>query len=119
MIGEIQRPQKGEYQFRYLIRGERFPEWFLQIPGMRDIRRTYGTRETLAYIIYRIVPEEGSWAAGALMGCHGLEVYDAWAILESLIAQHMRYGLDAQPFCDSHQIFYFYPEIPADAHRYD
>ena len=119
LIGELSRLRKDEYQFRYMISADQFPQWFMQIPRFWDIRRTYETEEVMWLIINRLVPSEGSWAADALMQQNGIEQYDEWDLLESLIEQYEQYQLDTQPLCDSHQLFYFYKQIPANAHRYD
>ncbi|MCL1912553.1 MAG: hypothetical protein FWG10_01390 [Eubacteriaceae bacterium] len=118
LMGELQRLGKGEYQFRYLVEGGMFPEWFMQIPGMGDISRVYSTKEALYYIINRLVPEEGSWEAGVLMGQNGIAEFDEWDLLESLVAMHGQYQAGKPPLCDSHQLFYFYPSIPDHAKRY-
>ena len=119
LIGELTRPESGEYRFRYLIDGSAFPAWFMQLPGLRDISKTYGTRETVHLIIYRIVPQEHSWEAGILMRQVGVSDYDEWDLLEFLIKQHERYRADSTPLCDSHQLFYLYSEIPPNANRFD
>ena len=109
----------GDYKFRYMIKGTQFPEWFMQIPRLGDMQKVYDTREVLHYIIFRVVPEDGEWAADVIMKQYGLSKYDEWVILETLIEQHKRYKLDVQPLCDSHQLFYFYSEIPGNARRFD
>ena len=119
LIGELRRLRRGDYQFRYMIRGDRFPEWYLQIPGLRDIHQLYGSRESKMCILHRVVPEEESWAADVMMKQHAFHAYDEWDMLEALIVQHGRYENDPLPLCDSHKIFYFYKEIPDDANRYD
>ena len=110
LIGELIRLKKGEYRFRYLLHGDRFSDWFVQIPGFRDIHRTYESQEVKRYIIHRIVPVEGTWAAAAIMSQHGLRAYDEWDILVTLADQHEQYQLDKQPLCDSHELFYLYKE---------
>ena len=121
LIGELRRLRRGDYQFRYMLRGDRFPEWYLQIPGLRDIHQLYGSREARRFILHRVVPEEESWAADVLMQQHAIKGYDEWDMLEALIVQHAQYEneSDPLPLCDSNQIFYFYREIPEDANRYD
>ena len=119
LIGELSHPDYGEYQFRYMIDGERFPRWFMQLPRMRDTKKVYGTRETLHLIIYRIVPQEGTWEAGILLNQFPDTHYDEWDLLELLLEQHERYRADDSPMCDSHQLFYFYKEIPKNANRFD
>ena len=119
LIGELTRLRKDEYQFKYSIKGTEFPRWFMRIPRMGDIGKTYGTQEVLYYILYRIVPEEGEWAADVLMEQNNMQSYNEWELLESLINQHLLHKVDTQPFCDSHQLFYFYPEIPKNANRFD
>ena len=119
LIGEMLRLEPGEYRFRYLINGNRFPQWFMQMPGLRDISKTYGSRETLHMIIYRLVPQENSWEAGILMRQNGISEYDEWELLESLIEQHEYYKAHPAPLCDSHQLFYLYTEIPHHTNRFD
>ncbi|MCL2631848.1 MAG: hypothetical protein FWD45_01995 [Coriobacteriia bacterium] len=118
LIGELTRTANSEYQFRYLIKGSRFPHWFMQIPRMNEIDKTYQTREVLGYILYRVVPEEDEWAADVLMQQNNITSYDEWTILESLIAQHERYRTDNSPLSDSQQLFYFYKEVPENAHTF-
>ena len=119
LMGELKRLGKGEYQFRYLINGGRFPQWFMQIPRLGEISRVYGTQEALYYIIHRLVPEKGSWEAGILMKQNGVAKYDEWDLLESLVASHEQYKVGKPPLCDSHQLFYLYSIIPSHAKRYD
>ena len=111
LIGELTRLTKGEYRFQYTISGDRFTDWYVQIPGFRDIHRIYETQEVKRYILRRIVPAEGSWAAEVMMTQNGITTYDEWDILVSLIDQHEQYRLDSQPLCDSHELFYFYPAM--------
>ena len=119
LIGALKQLRKGDYQFRYMIRGDRFPAWFLQIPGFRDVSRIYGTQEVTRWIMNRLVPVEGAWAADIVMKQNNIKKYDPWALLESLVAQYARCGISDMPLCDSHQLFYFYNAIPANANRYD
>ena len=119
LMGLLTRPNKGEYQFRYMISGTDFPEWFMEIPHMEDIDKTYGTQFVQHLILYRMVPAEGTWGADILMKQSGVSEYDEWEMLESLIVQHELYKINDAPLCDSHQLFYFYEEIPAHANRFD
>jgi len=41
LLGELTRLSKGEYEFTYMIKGGEFPEWFMSIPGMETIAKTY------------------------------------------------------------------------------
>ena len=111
LIGELVRLAKGEYRFRYMLPGDRFPDWYVQIPGFRDTRRIYETQEVKRYIIHRIVPDEGTWAARVIMAQNGITAYDEWDILVALIDQHALYQFGSQPLSDSHELFYFYSTI--------
>ncbi|MCL2136681.1 MAG: hypothetical protein FWH40_04055 [Coriobacteriia bacterium] len=119
LLGKLSRIKKGEYQFRYMVNAPDFPYWFMQIPRLNDLDKTYQSQEVLSYIIYRIVPDQSEWASGILMQQNGISDYDEWELLVSLIEQHSQHSIDGQPFCDSNQLFYFYTEIPAQAHRFD
>ena len=119
LLGILMRLGEDEYEFKYLIKGDRFPHWFMQIPRLGDISRVYKTQEVLHYIIYRVVPEDDEWAAEVIMKNNGLRYYDEWTILELLINQHAQHMPHEQPLCDSHQLFYFYSEIPKNANRFD
>ena len=119
LIGQLTRSGKGQYQFRYMFRDPGFPHWFMRIPRMADSQKLYTNQEVLNGILLRAVPEQGEWAASLLMKQNGIAEYDEWALLESMIELHRRLGFDRQPFCDSHQQFYFYSEIPDNARRYD
>ena len=119
LIGELSKHANNQYGFKYLIKGEKFPKWFMQLPRMASIKKTYSSNETLYYLIFRIVPEEESWQASILMKQFDLDAYDPWTILESLIEQHEQINPDEAPLCDSHQFFYIYKEIPENANRFD
>ena len=119
LMGEMTRLAQGEYEFKYLIKGTKFPYWFMQIPRMPEIEKTYKTLEVLHYIIYRVVPESDGWAAEVLMKENGILDFDEWILLELLLEQHSVHMDDSQPLCDSHQLFYFYETIPDNAKRYD
>ncbi|MCL2044965.1 MAG: hypothetical protein FWG88_01080 [Oscillospiraceae bacterium] len=119
LIGQLSRLGKGEYEFKYLINATAFPHWFMQIPRLPDITKTYRSQEVLYYILYRVVPESDEWAAEVLMNEYGLKNYDEWTILELLINQHLIDKMDGQPLSDSQQLFYFYSEIPSNAHTYN
>ena len=118
LIGKLMRLGKNKYRFEYMTKGKTLPQWFMQIPRLAEIK-SYDTREVLHYIIYRCVPEQGEWAADILMKHHGIKEYDEWTLLETMIAQHRNIKIDDQPYSDSHQLFYFYSEIPTNANRYD
>lgn len=119
LIGELERLDRREYRFRYLIKGDVFPEWFMYIPGMGSVGYPYQSRTALQHIIHRLVPEGGSWAAGLLMRQCGVGEYDEWELMVALIEQHKLHSADGIPLGDSHQLFYLYEEIPAQANRYD
>jgi hypothetical protein len=118
LMGELIQIGIGKYQFSYMIGADSFPEWYMVIPGMNDLGRTYGTDEVKEHILGCLIPESGSWGADIMMKQFGVAEYDEWALLESLIAQHERLGSDGIPLCDSHQMFYFYPEMPANAKKH-
>ena len=119
LIGELERIVKGEYRFSYLISGAVFPEWFMQIPGMPDMGKVYGTDEVKEKIIHRVTPRSGSKNALDMMAQNCVPEYDEWDLLESQMRLHEKYKTDRYPLSDSHQIFYFYPEIPQRVNRYD
>lgn len=119
LMGELTRVSKGEYSFRYMISGEEFPEWFMKIPGMSDLRKIYGTEEVKDKIIHRVTPREGTKNALGMMEQNGVPEYDEWVLLESQMALHDSLRTDKYPLSDSHQIFYFYPEMPRRVNRYD
>jgi hypothetical protein len=119
LLGELVRLSRGEYSFRYMIKGNRFPEWFMEIPEMRDMGRIYDTEEVKNFIIHRITPRESTWLANELMKQNGITIYDEWDILESQMETHDKYKVDKYPLSDSHEHFYFYPEIPRRVNRYD
>jgi len=119
LLGELARIAKGEYRFNYMINGTDFPQWFMQIPGMSDLEKTYETEEVKDRIIHRVTPRFGSTNALDMMAQNGLHEYDEWDLLESQISLHEKYRTDRYPLSDSHQIFYFYSEMPRRVNRYD
>ena len=119
LMGELKRLSKNEYQFQYLIKGDKFPEWFMKIPGMDDLTKVYETKEVKDKIIHRVTPREGTFHAIGMMKQNNVSKYDEWILLESQMALHEKYKTDKFPMSDSHQIFYFYPEIPRRVNRFD
>jgi hypothetical protein len=119
LIGLLERIDKDVYSFKYMIKGEKFPEWFMKIPGLDDINATYGTEDVKKNIIYRVTPRQGTELAVRLMKQNDVPVYDEWDLLRSQIAVHDKYKSDIFPLSDSHQIFYFYDKIPRKVNRYD
>jgi len=119
LLGNLARVSKGEYVFNYMIAGDKFPEWFMQIPGMPDTAKTYETQEVKEKIIHRVTPREGTFNAEGMMAQNGVPEYDEWDLLESQIAHHERLRTDKFPLSDSHQIFYFYAEMPRRVNRFD
>jgi hypothetical protein len=119
LIGELKRISESEYQFKYMIKGDNFPEWFMHIPGMDDINKLYETEEVKNKIIHRVTPRKGSVNAIDMMKQNGLDVYDEWDLLESQMVLHEQYKADKFPLSDSHKIFYFYPELPMWVNKYD
>lgn len=119
LMGDLSRLAKGVYTFKYMIKGDKFPEWFMSIPGMEIIDKLYETEEVKNKIIHRVTPREGTWLATQLMIQNKVPVYDEWNLLESQMAVHERLKIDKYPLSDSHEIFYFYKEIPKRVNRYD
>ena len=119
LIGLLTRTAKGEYTFEYMINKPEFPEWFMKIPGMDDLNKVYNTDEVKKLIIHRVTPREGTFLASILMKEHNVSVYDEWDLLELQMSIHNKYKPDIFPLSDSHQIFYFYEDIPKKVNRYD
>jgi len=119
LLGELVRLSKGEYEFRYMIKGDKFPQWFMAIPGMEDIAKTYGTDEVKDRIIHQVTPRRSTWLAGQLMKQNNVPEYDEWELLESQLALYDKRKTDKYPLGNSHQNFYFYKEIPGKVNRYD
>ena len=119
LLGELVRVAKGEYRFSYMICGDAFPEWFMKIPGMPDLTRIYDSDAVKECIIHRVTPRAGTVNASDMMVQNGLGEYDEWELLESQIKLYDKLKTDRYPLSDSHQIFYFYSEIPKRVNRYD
>ena len=119
LLGELTRDGDREYSFRYMIKGSKFPEWFMSIPGMENVDEVYGTEKVLDCIIHRVTPREGTTNAGILMRYNNVPVYDEWDLLESQMAAYDRCKKTKFPLSDSHELFYFYSEIPRKVNRYD
>jgi len=119
LLGKLTRVGRGEYSFKYMINSDMFPMWFMKIPGMDDLHRTYSTEEVKNKIIHRVTPRKNSVNALDMMEQNGVLEYDEWVLLESQMKLHDIYKTDKYPLSDSHQIFYFYSELPRRVNRYD
>ena len=119
LIGVLQRAEKKQYVFKYMINRQEFPEWFMKIPGFDDLNTIYGTEAVKEHIIHRVTPKEGTKLALLLMNQNKVPVYDEWDLLQSQIEMYDKVKSDIFPLSDSHQIFYFYENIPKKVNRYD
>ena len=124
LIGKLERIDKDNYQFHYMIKSDKFPNILVHIPDMDDTHKLYDTQETWHGIMRRIVPKEGSWACKAIMKEHNLDIekYNVWDFLVYLAGFHARLMARAhirRPFHDPYEKFYFYKEIPKRCYRYD
>jgi len=91
----------------------------MQIPGMANLHKSYETKEVKDKIIHRVTPREGTVNAADMMKQNEVLEYNEWDLLKSQMELHEKYKTDKFPLSDSHQIFYFYPEIPRRVNRYD
>jgi len=118
LIGELCREGADDYSFRYMIDRPEFPQWFMEIPGMSGIRRTYGTDEVLQCVLHRVVPNAGTRLAQIYKEDLGLESDHPWEMLEALIKRWEGVRTTKYPLSDSHDKFFFYEEIPGGANVY-
>ncbi|MDR0920154.1 MAG: hypothetical protein LBM93_13065 [Oscillospiraceae bacterium] len=118
LMGLLERLGYDEYSFKYLIKGDTFPYWFMEIPNLSDIHKVYGTDEVKRHILARMVHDEGTLASKWMMEQNGITKYNYWDIFESQMRVYI--PNDKYPFHDSHKIMYFYQEMPPwRVNRYD
>lgn len=124
LIGKLTRLSNVDYQFEYMIAGDKFPNIMTHIPDMDDIHKVYNTDETWNGIMRRVVVSKDSTQCKTFEEFYGLdhEKYNQWDYLERNIKtwemicenNYMRV-----PFGDPYERIYFYKEIPGRCFRYD
>lgn len=121
LIGKLEKLSEDEYQFQYMINADKFPEWFIYIPEMDNIHKVYKKDDTWKYIIRRMVPEKDTFQSKVFEEQFNLSSkdYNEWKYLELAIDFYDTVKGDKFPLCDSHEIMYFYKELPKKVHRYD
>lgn len=124
LIGKLEKLDRENCQFQYMIKGNDFPYFILHLPNLHDVSKVYNTEETWIGIMSHVVPENGSHACRLIQERHGLDPnrYNVWDFLEYLISFHNDLTKKAHirlPFHDSYERIYFYEEIPRRCYRYD
>lgn len=119
LIGELRRTAGGDYEFNYMISGEKFPDWFMMIPGFENLHEVYSGEKVLRGIIGLCVPQETHPGIRDFLKTYEMTEYNPWEMLVAMIDRQKRMAINKQPLCDSHERIYFYEEMPERVHRYD
>lgn len=124
LIGILERIDRDNYQFRYLIKSNKFPNIIVHLSDMDDTHKIYNTSETWHSIMRRVVPGKDSPQCISIEKEYGLkhEEYNAWDFLDCLYNFHtelMKKANRRLPFHDSYERIYFYKELPRRFFRYD
>jgi hypothetical protein len=119
LIGVLKRLGRSEYSFQYLIKADKFPEWFMWLDGFDEIGKVYESEEAKA-LIHWVVPRPEKLPAMWFQKTYDVPVYDEWLLLCKIADFHNKTNKwDNYPISDSHERIYFNEEVPRGANRYN
>jgi hypothetical protein len=107
--------------FSYVFHnGNTFPRYFMRIPGLNDTGGIY-TGADARGVIRRLVPGRDHMLINEFLEDFGVPEYNEWDLLDSMWEKYRpRPWYDGeQPLHDSHEMVYFYKELPKKVNRFD
>jgi len=125
-IGDLRRLSKGHYKFNYAFTSEKFPKYFMYIPGFEDINSEYYDEDVVKYLLERVVLEPTHMFIRSFMDNYGMtdisvDDYDPWDTLVLMCDDWKRTHPvgDIFPLRDGNQTVYFYESLPKGVNRFD